>query len=134
MAASLQPSRHQQDDHDDGDEPDTAARIVAPGAAVWPRRDRAEQEKDEDDEEDCSSHWTPMLYELATAARDPPKSAGAAIVERHSPAERGQNFMTELLWTNLTPVPPEVAAPCERKPASFEAGRRRRITRRPAAG
>ena len=44
-------SGHGQNDHDDQDEADTAAGTVTPAAAVWPRRKRADQQKDQDDNE-----------------------------------------------------------------------------------
>ena len=60
MTGSLQPSCQHQDDHDDEDEIEAGDWIVAPVAAVRPGRERAEQQKDEDDEENRCDRWTSL--------------------------------------------------------------------------
>src|SRR6185312_3302799 len=53
---SLYPSCQQQDDQDDQDQAGTAARVVAPAAAVWPCRQGTNQDQDEDDQQNSAQH------------------------------------------------------------------------------
>src|SRR5205807_1727578 len=51
----------QEDDQDDDDEAGPAARVVAPPAAVRPRRQRADQNQDQDDQKN-SAHRAARLW------------------------------------------------------------------------
>ena len=52
----LNPPHHQENDEDNEQEADAAARVISPPATVGPRRQRADQDQDQDDEEDCAKH------------------------------------------------------------------------------
>src|SRR5438552_3639844 len=45
------PVRENQDEHDEEDQSESAARVVAPAAAVRPDRDRPEEEEDQEDDQ-----------------------------------------------------------------------------------
>ena len=55
----LYPTRDEEDDQDQHDQAGTTRRVVAPAGAVWPGRQGAEQQQNENDEKDgpetCSS-------------------------------------------------------------------------------
>jgi hypothetical protein len=50
----LDPAQQHQDEKDDQDHPDDAARAVTPATAVRPSWNYAEQRQDQDDEQYCS--------------------------------------------------------------------------------
>jgi hypothetical protein len=52
----LDPAEQHQDKHDDEDRANTAGRVIAPSAAVRPRRNCADQHEDENDEKYSSEH------------------------------------------------------------------------------
>src|ERR1051326_5972652 len=49
-------SQQRQDDDDHQDEPEHAARSVAPAAAVRPGRERADQQQDQNDDQNGGAH------------------------------------------------------------------------------
>src|SRR5664279_2933424 len=57
----LNPPEKQEDDYGEHDQTDAAGRVVAPLATVRPGRQGAHQEKNENDEKNCSKHDTYVL-------------------------------------------------------------------------
>jgi hypothetical protein len=51
-------SEQNQNQKDDEDRAKAAGRVQSPSGAVWPGRQRADEENDDDNEKD-KAHWTP---------------------------------------------------------------------------
>ena len=52
----LDPAEEDEDENDDEDQPQAARRIVAPAGAIGPRRQRADENKNQDDQQNGSEH------------------------------------------------------------------------------
>src|SRR4029453_12066694 len=91
------------DDDDQQDQADPAAGIVAPTAAVGPRRQGAEQKQDQYDEQDRSEHgcvsvcgaawrvgWTPTSGNCSSKNPGPPPQfpRGAGVANPHAVVTR----------------------------------------------
>ena len=52
----LDPAEEDEDENDDEDQPEAARRIVAPAGAIGPRRQRADENKNQDNQQNGSEH------------------------------------------------------------------------------
>ena len=55
-ARSLDPPQEDEDENDDEDQPEAARRIVAPAGAIGPGRQRADENKNQDNQQNGSEH------------------------------------------------------------------------------
>src|SRR5665213_800485 len=66
QSPALKPSHHDQDDQDQQDQAQAAGRAIAPAGAIGPKRKRAQQGQDQDNEQNGTKHGFPSQVPLAT--------------------------------------------------------------------
>src|SRR5260370_40043644 len=60
----LNASHHEKNDDNQEQKAKAAARVISPGRAVWPSRQRTEQDNDHDDEQNRAKHCDAMILVL----------------------------------------------------------------------
>src|SRR4030095_7266394 len=87
----LQPSAEQQHDDDEEDDAEPAARVIAPSAAVGPRRQGTEEGQQQNDDQDCRQHCFVPLFDWvmdSPAAMPTPSLATPCPLDDEDPTRR----------------------------------------------